>query len=43
MNINRMVMLKGSGLSDISRELLSLVILAVLFSTLAISRYRKTA
>ncbi len=43
MRINRMVMLKGSGISDISRELYSLVILAICFSFLAVRRYRKTA
>jgi ABC-2 type transport system permease protein len=41
MRINRMVMLKGSGISDISRELWSLVIIAVVFSALAVWRYRK--
>lgn len=41
--INRMVMLKGSGLSDISGEIYSLVIIAVAFSSLAVWRYRKTA
>lgn len=41
--INRMVMLKGSGLSDISREIYSLIIIAVAFSSLAVWRYRKTA
>jgi ABC-2 type transport system permease protein len=43
MRINRMVMLKGSTISDISRELYSLFILAVCFSALAVRRYRKTA
>ena len=43
MNINRMVMLKGSGISDINREIYSLIILAIFFSTFAIRRYRKTA
>jgi len=43
MRINRMVMLKGSGITDISRELWSLVIIAVFFSTLAVGRYRKTS
>ncbi len=41
--INRMVMLKGSALKDISTELLALCLIA-LFSTLfAVRRYRKTA
>ena len=43
MRINRMVMLKGSGISDISREMYSLVVLAICFSALAVRRYRKTA
>jgi ABC-2 type transport system permease protein len=43
MRINRMVMLKGSGITDISRELWSLAVIAVIFSALAVSRYRKTA
>jgi len=43
MRINRMVMLKGSGITDIGRELWSLAVIAVIFSTLAVSRYRKTA
>ncbi|MGE5419030.1 MAG: ABC transporter permease [Chloroflexota bacterium] len=41
--INRMVMLKGSGLADISHEVYSLVLIAVVFSSLAVWRYRKTA
>jgi ABC-2 type transport system permease protein len=43
MRINRMVMLKGSTIYDISRELYSLLIIAVVFTSLAVSRYRKTA
>jgi ABC-2 type transport system permease protein len=43
MRINRMVMLKGSGINDISREIYSLAIIAVCFSSLAVRRYRKTA
>jgi ABC-2 type transport system permease protein len=43
MKINRMVMLKGSTIHDISRELLSLVVIAVSFTALAVRRYRKTA
>jgi ABC-2 type transport system permease protein len=41
--INRMVMLKGSSINDISRELVSLAIIAVSFSSLAVRQYRKTA
>ena len=41
--INRMVMLKGSSMTDISGELFSLGIIAVIFSSLAIIRYRKSA
>jgi ABC-2 type transport system permease protein len=43
MRINRMVMLKGSSIGDISRELISLGVIAVCFSSLAVRRYRKTA
>lgn len=43
MRINRMVMLKGSTIQDISRELYSLIIIAAAFTTLAVRRYRKTA
>src|SRR5664279_971808 len=43
MRINRMVMLKGSTINDISRELYSLVVIAIAFTTLAVRRYRKTA
>jgi ABC-2 type transport system permease protein len=43
MRINRMVMLKGSTLNDISRELYSLMIIALCFSSLAVRQYRKTA
>jgi ABC-2 type transport system permease protein len=42
MRINRMVMLKGSTIQDISRELYSLILIAVAFTTLAVRRYRKT-
>lgn len=41
--INRMVMLKGSGLNDISREVSSLISIAAGFTFLAVWRYRKTA
>jgi ABC-2 type transport system permease protein len=43
MRINRMVMLKGSTINDISRDLISLTIIAASFSSLAVRRYRKTA
>jgi ABC-2 type transport system permease protein len=43
MRINRMVMLKGSEIHDISRELYSLAAIAIGFSALAVRRYRKTA
>jgi ABC-2 type transport system permease protein len=43
MRINRMVMLKGSTIKDISREIISLIIIAVAFTVLAVNRYRKTA
>ena len=43
MRINRMVMLKGSSVHDISWELYSLVAIAICFSSLAVLRYRKTA
>ena len=42
MRINRMVMLKGSGINDISREIYSLIIIAIIFSSFAVIRYRKT-
>jgi len=41
--INRMVMLKGSAINDISRELYSLAAIAIVFTTLAVRRYRKRA
>ena len=43
MRINRMVMLKGSSMYDISGELISLAVIAVIFTSLAVRRYRKTA
>jgi ABC-2 type transport system permease protein len=43
MRINRMVMLKGSTFHDISREIYSLILIAIAFTTLAVRRYRKTA
>jgi len=43
MRINRMVMLKGSTFQDISRDIYSLMLIAIAFTSLAIWRYRKTA
>ena len=43
MRINRMVMLKGSTIYDISKDLYSLAIIAISFSVFAVRRYRKTA
>lgn len=43
MRINRMVMLKGSGFQDISRDIYALVIIAIAFTLLAVRKYRKTA
>ena len=43
MRINRMVMLKGSTIQDIGRDLYSLAIIAIFFSVFAVRRYRKTA
>ncbi len=42
MRVIRMILLKGSGFNDISREFYSLCIYAVLILTLAITNYRKT-
>lgn len=41
--INRMVMLKGSTIYDISKDLYSLIIIAFCFSSLAVWQYRKRA
>jgi ABC-2 type transport system permease protein len=43
MRINRMVMLKGSTIHDIGKDLYSLAIIAICFSAFAVRRYRKTA
>ena len=43
MKINRMVMLKGSTMHDISREIISLIVIAVCSTSLAVRRYRKTS
>jgi len=42
MRVIRMIMLKGSGIQDILRELISLSIYAILILSLAVWRYRKT-
>jgi ABC-2 type transport system permease protein len=42
MKINRMVMLKGSTIHDISREIISLIVIAICSTSLAVRRYRKT-
>jgi ABC-2 type transport system permease protein len=41
--INRMVILKGSTIHDISTELFSLSLIALFFTAFAVRRYRKTA
>jgi ABC-2 type transport system permease protein len=43
MRINRMVILKGSTFHDIRMEFLALTIIALVTTTLAVNRYRKTA
>jgi ABC-2 type transport system permease protein len=43
MRINRMVMLKGSTFSDISREIYALILIAIAFTSFAVIQYRKTA
>lgn len=43
MRINRMVMLKGSSIKDVQDEFYSLLVIATLFTTLAVSRYRKSS
>lgn len=42
MRVIRMILLKGSGFADISREFWSLCVYAVLILSMAISSYRKT-
>jgi ABC-2 type transport system permease protein len=42
MKVIRMILLKGSGFRDISREFYSLLVFAVLILSLAITNYRKT-
>ncbi len=41
MKINRMVMLKGSGIADIVNELKALALIAIAFTSLAVWSYRK--
>jgi ABC-2 type transport system permease protein len=41
--INRMVILKGSSLSDIGKDVLWLFAIAIFFTALAVRRYRKTS
>jgi len=41
MRINRMVMLKGSDLSDVGRDILSLLAIAAFFTVLAVRQYKK--
>lgn len=43
MRIMRMIVLKGSGFSDLIKEFLSLLSLGILFLSLAIWKYKKTA
>ncbi len=43
MRINRMVILKGSTIQDISTDIWSLFLIAVFFTVFAVKRYRKTA
>jgi ABC-2 type transport system permease protein len=43
MRINRMVILKGSTIHDISRDIWSLLAIALFFTYFSVKRYRKTA
>ena len=43
MRINRMIMLKGSTFQDIRGDILALTLIAIVFTALAVNRYRKTA
>uniref|UniRef100_UPI0032168CEE ABC transporter permease n=1 Tax=uncultured Draconibacterium sp. TaxID=1573823 RepID=UPI0032168CEE len=43
MRVMRMVVLKGSGFFDLIQEFVSLLVLGIIFLSLAIWRYRKTA
>lgn len=42
-DVMRMILLKGSAFSDISRQFFSLLVLAILLNALAVWRYRKVA
>jgi ABC-2 type transport system permease protein len=41
--INRMVMLKGSTIHDLGKDILSLLVIAICFTGFAVRRYRKTS
>lgn len=41
--INRMIMLKGSEITNLLREIVSLAVIAIAFTALAVNRYRKVA
>jgi ABC-2 type transport system permease protein len=43
MRVMRMIVLKGSGFSDLIEEFTALVILGIISISMAIWRYRKTA
>src|SRR5664280_1401577 len=43
MRINSCLLLKGSTIHDISHDLYALIIIAIVFTSLAVNRYRKTA
>ena len=43
MRINRMVILKGSSFQDISKDIYSLIVIAIAFTGFAVIKYRKTA
>jgi ABC-2 type transport system permease protein len=43
MKVMRMVVLKGSGFGDLTHEFVALIILGLIFLSLAVLRYRKTA
>ncbi len=42
MRINRMIILKGSTFQDIREDILALTLIAIVFTALAVNRYRKT-
>jgi ABC-2 type transport system permease protein len=43
MRINRMVMLKGSTIHDIAKDIYALILIAIAFTAFAVMKYRKTA